>query len=113
MYAGVQLGEYAVSIGKQSLWLGPGEMGALMVSDNADPMYSVRLSRTAPLVLPGFLKLLGQIRGEDHVCKTLWSSISGAAIFQSAEDQLPSHRKPGGWFHACLFVGGSGTSVYA
>lgn len=64
MYAGVQLGNYALSAGKQSLWLGPTEMGALMISDNADPMYSVRFSRTMPLVLPGFLKLLGEIRGE-------------------------------------------------
>jgi hypothetical protein len=39
-------------------------MGALMVSNNADPMYSVRLTRTEPLVLPGFLRLLGSIREE-------------------------------------------------
>ena len=66
------MGEYAVSVGKQSLWLGPTEMGALMVSDNADPMYSVRFSRTTPLVLPGFLKLLGQIRGE-----VMFAKLSG------------------------------------
>jgi len=72
MYAGVQMGEYAVSIGKQSLWLGPTEMGPLMVSNNADPMYSVRLSRTAPLMLPGFLKLLGQIRFE-----VMFAKLSG------------------------------------
>jgi hypothetical protein len=64
MYAGARMGEYELSVGKQSLWLGPTEMGALMVSNNADPMYSVRFSRTTPLVLPGFLKLLGEIRGE-------------------------------------------------
>ena len=64
MYAGAQLGNYAVSIGKQSLWLGPTQMGALMVSNNADPMYSVRLSRTEPLVLPEVLKFLGEVRGE-------------------------------------------------
>lgn len=64
MYAGVQLGEYAFTFGKQSLWLGPGESGPLMLSDNADPMYMVRLTRTTPLVLPSFLRHLGEIRGE-------------------------------------------------
>jgi len=72
MYAGVQLGEYAVTFGKQSLWLGPGETGPLMVSDNADPMYSFRLSRTTPLVLPSVLGLLGPVRGE-----ILFSKLSG------------------------------------
>jgi Capsule assembly protein Wzi/PAP2 superfamily len=72
MHAGAQVGNYAVSVGKQSEWLGPTEMGALMVSDNADPMYSVRLSRTAPLVLPGFLYLLGPIRGE-----VMFAKLSG------------------------------------
>jgi Capsule assembly protein Wzi/PAP2 superfamily len=69
MYAGVKLGEYAVTFGKQSLWLGPGESGPLMLSDNADPMYMLRLTRTTPLVLPGFLRHLGEIRGEFLVSK--------------------------------------------
>ena len=72
MYAGVQLGEYAVTFGKQSLWLGPGEAGPLMLSDNADPMYTFRISRTTPLVLPSVLSLLGPIRGE-----ILFSKLSG------------------------------------
>jgi Capsule assembly protein Wzi/PAP2 superfamily len=69
LYAGAQLGEYAVTFGKQSLWLGPGESGPLMLSDNADPMYMFRISRTAPLVLPGFLEHLGEIRGEFILAK--------------------------------------------
>lgn len=72
MYAGVQLGEYALTFGKQSLWLGPGESGPLMLSDNADPMYMLRLSRTTPLVLPGILRHLGEIRGE-----FLFAKLSG------------------------------------
>ena len=64
MYAGVKLGEYALTFGKQSLWLAPTEASPLMLSDNADPMYMLRLSRTTPLVLPGFLHWLGPVRGE-------------------------------------------------
>jgi capsule assembly protein Wzi len=63
-YAGAQLGDYAVSFGKQSLWLGPGEFGPLMLSSNADPMYMLRFTRTTPLILPGILRYLGPVRGE-------------------------------------------------
>ena len=72
MYAGVKLGEYALTFGKQSLWLAPTEASPLMLSDNADPMYMLRLSRTTPLVLPGFLHWLGPVRGE-----LLFSKLSG------------------------------------
>jgi membrane-associated phospholipid phosphatase len=72
MYAGVKVGDYALTFGKQSLWLAPTEASPLMLSDNADPMYMLRLSRTTPLVLPGFLHWLGQVRGE-----LLFSKLSG------------------------------------
>ncbi len=72
IYAGVKLGDYSVTFGKQSLWLGPTEASPLMVSDNADPMYMLRLSRTSPWVLPGVLHWLGQVRGE-----ALFSKLSG------------------------------------
>lgn len=64
MYAGVQLGRFALTFGKQSLWLGPGEMSPMMVSNNADPMYMLRLTRTTPLVLPWIFRYLGPVRTE-------------------------------------------------
>ena len=64
MYAGVQLGKYALTFGKQSLWLGPGENPPLMLSNNADPMYMLRLSRTTPLALPWIFRKLGPMRAE-------------------------------------------------
>jgi membrane-associated phospholipid phosphatase len=72
MYAGIKLGEYAFTFGKQSLWLGPGESGPLMLSNNADPMYMVRLTRTTPLILPSFLRHLGEIRSE-----SIFGKLSG------------------------------------
>jgi membrane-associated phospholipid phosphatase len=69
MYAGLQMGAYAATFGKQSLWLGPGETGPLMLGNNADPMYMFRFSRTTPLLLPGFLRHVGEIRGEFFFAK--------------------------------------------
>lgn len=64
MYAGLQMGQYALTFGKQSLWLGPDESAPLMLSDNADPMYMLRLARTSPLELPGIFHFLGSVNGE-------------------------------------------------
>ena len=64
MYAGIQLGSYAVSFGKENLWLGPGESAPFMLSDNPDGMYMLRLTRIRPLVLPWIFKYLGEIKSE-------------------------------------------------
>ncbi|HLW53659.1 MAG TPA: capsule assembly Wzi family protein [Candidatus Angelobacter sp.] len=72
MYAGLQLDQWALTFGKESMWFGPGESGPLMLSDNADPMYTLRLTRTTPLILPSFLRHLGEIRAE-----FLFSKLSG------------------------------------
>jgi hypothetical protein len=63
-YASYPLGDWQVSFGKQSLWWGPGESGALNFSNNAEPVLMLRLSRTHPTKLPGFLGLLGPYRSE-------------------------------------------------
>ena len=69
MYAGVQLGKFAVSFGKESMWLGPGESGALMLNDNADPMYGLHLTQTTPLQLPWIFRYLGLIKTEFQFAK--------------------------------------------
>jgi hypothetical protein len=49
---------HQISVGKQSLWWGPGESGALLMSDNAEPFYMLRIARTVPFNVP----LLGALR---------------------------------------------------
>jgi len=71
MYAGVKLGGYSLSFGKQSFWLAPTQ-GPLLLSDNADPMYTLALTRSSPLMLPGFLHWLGSVDGT-----ILFSKLSG------------------------------------
>ena len=106
MYAGVQLANYAVSVGKQSLWLGPTEMGALMVSNNADPMYSVRLTRTEPLVLPSFLRLLGSIRGEFMFAKLSGHQFPARPFFNLQKITLhPTDNLELGFTRSSLWAG--------
>jgi hypothetical protein len=63
-YAGIRLGDFEISAGKQSLFWGPGVEAPLSFSDNAEPTKNMTISTANPLVLPGFLRYLGRIRGQ-------------------------------------------------
>jgi hypothetical protein len=58
-YASVKYGGLDFSVGKQSLWWGPGESGALLMSNNAAPFWMLQINRTEPTNVPGLSKFLG------------------------------------------------------
>src|SRR5579859_1203335 len=66
-YASLTFDDWQVSFGKQSLNWGPGEGGALILSDNIEPINMLRINRVSPVRLPGFLKFLGPVRMEFFV----------------------------------------------
>jgi hypothetical protein len=61
-YVGVNLAHWQVSFGRQSLWWGPGEGGAMLSSDNAEPITMARVSRTSPYQLPWPFKWMGPVK---------------------------------------------------
>jgi hypothetical protein len=61
-YAGVNLGNWEIVVGRQSLSWGPGPDGSMLWSDNAPPVDMVRLVNPEPLHLPRFLRFLGPVR---------------------------------------------------
>jgi hypothetical protein len=61
-YVGVRLWVFNVTVGKQSLWWGPGTMGPMLASDNIDPIPMIKVDQVEPIVLPGFLKYMGPVR---------------------------------------------------
>jgi len=64
-YVGMNLANWEISFGRQSLWWGPGEEGAMLFTNNAEPLNKMfRINRVSPFRLPGFLQLLGGIRME-------------------------------------------------
>ena len=63
-YVAMNLANWQLSYGKQSLWWGPDEGGGVMLSDNADPMLMFRINRVTPFKLPSFLGVLGPMRVE-------------------------------------------------
>jgi len=58
-----------ISVGKQSLWWGTGEGGAMIFSDNAEPLYMLRINRTIPLRIPLLSRLLGPLRYDNFFGK--------------------------------------------
>jgi hypothetical protein len=70
-YAGVQLGDLEVSVGKQALWWGPTYDGPLSFSDNAEPTKNLRISTVHPVKI-GFLPeiraefVIGKLGGQKY-----------------------------------------------
>ena len=55
---------FQISAGRQSLWWGPGRGGPLLLSNNAEPVDMVRISRAFPTRLPSIFSWLGPMRSE-------------------------------------------------
>lgn len=61
-YVGVNLDNWQISLGRQSIDWGPGVGGSLIWSDNIQPMNMARVVNPEPFELPGFLRFLGPTR---------------------------------------------------
>lgn len=68
-YVAADAGGWDFAFGKQSLWWGPGEGGALLFSDNAEPIYMLRGSRNAPFSVPLLSRFLGPFKVDFFVGK--------------------------------------------
>ena len=63
-YAALNMSDWQLSFGQQTLWWGPDRNTSMILSNNAEALPMVRLERVKPLRLPGFLGGLGPIRGD-------------------------------------------------
>jgi hypothetical protein len=68
-YVAAKVADWNFAFGKQSLWWGPGEGSVLIFSDNAEPIYMFRASRTAPFVFPWIFRWLGPMKTDFFVGK--------------------------------------------
>jgi membrane-associated phospholipid phosphatase len=64
-YVGMTIANWEFSFGKQSLWWSPGENGALLMTNNTEPLNRMfRISRVSPFRLPSVFQYLGDMRLE-------------------------------------------------
>jgi membrane-associated phospholipid phosphatase len=66
-YVGVNLGNWQILVGRQSLSWGPGPGGSLLWSDNSEPVDMVHIVNSEPSRLPGFLGYLGPLSVDDFI----------------------------------------------
>ena len=55
---------HEISVGKADDWWGPTQSGSMAISNNAEPIYALRVNRTVPLRIPLLSDLLGPMRYE-------------------------------------------------
>jgi len=66
-YVGMNIANWQMSFGRQSLWWGPSAGGTLAFTDNAEPINMFRLNRVSPFRLPWILGFLGDIRFDSFI----------------------------------------------
>jgi hypothetical protein len=64
-YVSLNLSNWQLSFGQQSLWWGPDRSTAFILSNNAEAMPMLRLSRVSPLEIP----LLGAVRSDFFISR--------------------------------------------
>jgi len=67
-YISLNIKGWQTSFGKQTLWLGPTQ-DSFLWSNNAEPVYMLRVDQTHPGILPSFLRFLGPYRTEFWIGK--------------------------------------------
>ena len=61
-YVKLNIFNFEVEVGRDSLWWGPGYHAALLMSNNAPPMDMIKLSNPEPILLPWFFSYLGPVQ---------------------------------------------------
>jgi Capsule assembly protein Wzi len=69
---GVAVANHEISVGKADDWWGPTQSGSMALSNNAEPIYALRINRVTPLRIPFVSDVLGPFRYEG-----LFGSLKG------------------------------------
>jgi hypothetical protein len=105
-YAGLTLRSNFVSVGKQSLYWGPGKGGAMIMSDNSVPFYVARLDRVTPFKLPSVFKYLGLFRYDAFFGQLVNHSFPPRAYMHGEKISLkPTENLELGFSRTAVFAG--------
>jgi hypothetical protein len=85
----LNLENWQVTFGQQSLWWGPTAGGPTLFSNNAEPIRMFRINRVSPMKLPSFLGWLGPMRIE-----AFFGQLSGQHFIQGPNGISGSFLQP-------------------
>ncbi|MBZ5523748.1 MAG: phosphatase PAP2 family protein [Acidobacteriia bacterium] len=101
-----------ISIGKQSLWWGTGEGGAMIFSNNAEPIDMVRINRTTPLYVRWLSKLLGPLRYDNFFGKLSGHHFPADPFFYGDKISFqPTQNLEVGFSRTAVFAGQGNTPL--
>jgi Capsule assembly protein Wzi len=82
----LSLANNVISVGKSEDWWGPTQSGSMALSNNAEPIYALRINRVVPLRIP------------------ILSEVTGPFRYEGLFGSLKGHRYPNApWIHAEKF----------
>lgn len=105
--ASVRLVGHEISVGKGEDWWGPANGGAMAWSNNAEPIYALRINRVNALFIPGLSRILGPFRYE-----ALFGSLRGQTFPHNPWVQAqkiafkPTSNLEFGFSRVAVFAGG-------
>lgn len=88
-YVGVNLSNWQITFGNQSIWWGPGEGGSMLMSTNAAPMPMIRINRVSPFTIPFISKFLGPMKIE-----LFFARLSGQNFVNGPTGIIGSYANP-------------------
>lgn len=95
VYVGMNLANWQMSFGRQSLWWGPSAGGTMAFTDNAQPIDMFRLNRVSPFRLPWIFSYLGDLRFDSFFGRlTGQQFINNGALGAVAQGQYGKNLNP-------------------
>ncbi|MDP2911003.1 MAG: capsule assembly Wzi family protein, partial [Candidatus Omnitrophota bacterium] len=100
------------SIGRSSMWWGPGFHGSVLMTDNAFPMDTLRINNIWPFRLPWVFKKMGRFSGTWFISRLEKKFNPSHPIFTGWKlDFIPAEFLKFGVGHILMF-GGKGVNMY-
>lgn len=105
-YASLNILSNEISVGKQTFWWAPDDATALTFSDNAEPIYALRINRTLPLYIPLLSKLIGPIRYDNYFGRIAGTNFpSGPFTYGQKISLHPTKNLELGFSRNAMFAG--------
>jgi capsule assembly protein Wzi len=105
-YASTRLAGMQFTFGRQNLWWGPGESGAMILSNNAAPFTMFRITPVSAFKLPSVLRYLGPMRFDSFFGRLAGHHFPPEPFFHGQKISLkPTPNLEFGFSRTAVFAG--------
>jgi hypothetical protein len=112
-YFSADYADWNFSFGKQSLWWGTGQESALVLSNNAEPMYMFRMTPEKPFDVPVLSRVLGSFTTDFFVGKLSGNEFPARPVIHGENISFKPTRNLEIGFNRLVQMGGVGRPMTA